>query len=95
MLTRTDARGVERDDDRLPGGALHAEPLDFSDLRAPFVNCTLKPSPELSHTEGLMRISMAIVERNGVDVDYIFRPETAPAPRVGPGKRRTPPHAEY
>ena len=32
----------------------------FSDLRALFVNCTLKPSPELSHTEGLMRISMAI-----------------------------------
>ena len=23
---------------------------DFSDLRALFVNCTLKPSPELSHT---------------------------------------------
>jgi len=44
---------------------------DFSDLRALYVNCTLKPSPELSHTEGLMRVSMAIMERNGVDADYI------------------------
>ena len=43
---------------------------DFSDLRALFVNCTLKPSPELSHTEGLMRISMEIMERNGVEVDH-------------------------
>lgn len=31
---------------------------DFSGLSALFVNCTLKPSPELSHTEGLMRISV-------------------------------------
>jgi hypothetical protein len=34
---------------------------DFSDLRAMFVNCTLQPSPELSHTEGLMRISIEII----------------------------------
>ncbi|MGH3128766.1 MAG: flavodoxin family protein, partial [Gaiellaceae bacterium] len=44
---------------------------DFSDLRALYVNCTLKPSPELSHTEGLMRISMAIMERSGVEVDSV------------------------
>ena len=44
---------------------------DFSDLRALYVNCTLKSSPELSHTEGLMRISMAIMETNGVQVDYV------------------------
>ena len=30
---------------------------DFSDLSALFLNCTLKRSPELSHTEGLIRIS--------------------------------------
>src|SRR5207249_7668236 len=34
---------------------------DFSDLRALFINCTLKRSPELSHTEGLARISMEIM----------------------------------
>ena len=28
---------------------------DFSDLRAVFINCTLKRSPEVSHTEGLAR----------------------------------------
>jgi hypothetical protein len=28
---------------------------DFSDLRALYVNCTPKPSPEVSNTEGLMR----------------------------------------
>ena len=30
---------------------------DFSDLRAVVLNCTLKRSPELSHTEGLIRIA--------------------------------------
>ena len=34
---------------------------DFSDLRAQFLNCTLKKSPELSHTEGLIKISKAIM----------------------------------
>ncbi len=45
--------------------------FDFSDLRAMFINCTLKPSPQISHTEGLMKISMEIMERNGVTVDHI------------------------
>jgi hypothetical protein len=45
-------------------------PFDFTDLRALYVNCTLKRSPEQSHTEGLMRVSMAIMELNGVEVDY-------------------------
>ena len=44
---------------------------DFSDLRALFLNCTLKRSPELSHTEGLIRISMQIMEKNGVAVDLL------------------------
>jgi multimeric flavodoxin WrbA len=46
---------------------------DFSDLRALFLNCTLKRSPELSHTEGLVEISKAIMEKNGVSVD-VLRP---------------------
>ena len=37
---------------------------DFSDLKAVFINCTLKKSPEMSHTEGLIRISQAIMEKN-------------------------------
>jgi multimeric flavodoxin WrbA len=46
---------------------------DFSDLKALFLNCTLKKTPEPSHTEGLIRISRAIMEKNGVTVD-VLRP---------------------
>ena len=41
---------------------------DFSDLTALFLNCTLKKTPELSHTQGLIDISRAIMEKNGVAV---------------------------
>ena len=44
---------------------------DFSDLTALFINCTLKKSPETSHTGGLVRIAAAIMEKNGVSVDRI------------------------
>ena len=60
---------------------------DFSDLTALFVNCTLKPSPELSHTEGLMRISTAIMERNGVTVDFVRAVDHDLAPGVWPDMR--------
>ena len=46
---------------------------NFSDLRALFLNCTLKRSPELSHTEGLIDISRAIMEKLGVSVE-VLRP---------------------
>jgi multimeric flavodoxin WrbA len=42
---------------------------DFSDLRAIYVNCTLKRSPAPSHTQGLADRSIAIMERSGVTVD--------------------------
>ena len=42
---------------------------DFSDLKALFLNCTLKRSPEMSHTDGLIRISRAIMGKNGVAVE--------------------------
>ncbi len=44
---------------------------DFSGLSALFLNCTLKKSPELSHTEGLIRISRAIMERSGISVEVV------------------------
>ena len=44
---------------------------DFSDLRAVYVNCTLKRSPEVSNTQGLADRSIAIMERNGVAVEQI------------------------
>ena len=46
-------------------------PWDFSALSALFCSCTLKRSPEVSHTEGLAAISMAIMRRVGVTVDLI------------------------
>ncbi len=44
---------------------------DFSDLRALFINCTLKRSPEISNTEGLAQISMEIMRRQGVKVELV------------------------
>ncbi len=44
---------------------------DFSHLRALFVNCTLKRSPERSHTQGLADIAMEIMRRQGVTVDHL------------------------
>jgi multimeric flavodoxin WrbA len=60
---------------------------DFSDLRALYVNCTLKPSPELTHTGGLMRISMEIMQRNGVAVDSVRAVDHDLAPGVWPDMR--------
>jgi multimeric flavodoxin WrbA len=44
---------------------------DYSDLKAVFLSCTLKKSPEVSNTEGLAEISIEILRRNGVGVDLI------------------------
>jgi multimeric flavodoxin WrbA len=44
---------------------------DMSDLKALFINTTLTRSPGLSHTERLMRKSMAIMEGQGVSVEYL------------------------
>ncbi len=42
--------------------------IDFSKLKAMYVNCTLKRSPEVSHTQGLMDVSINIMKKEGVDV---------------------------
>ncbi len=44
---------------------------DFSALRAVYINCTLKRSPEPSNTQALADRSIAIMERNGVTVDVV------------------------
>ncbi len=46
---------------------------DFTHLKALFLNCTLKKSPEMSHTAGLIDISKNIMEKNGVTVE-VLRP---------------------
>ncbi len=44
---------------------------DFSNLKALFINCTLKPSPTLSHTQGLIDIARNIMDKNGITTDSI------------------------
>jgi multimeric flavodoxin WrbA len=44
---------------------------DFSNLKAVFVNCTLKKSPDKSHTAGLMNVAKSIMEKEGVSVEDI------------------------
>lgn len=44
---------------------------DFSDLRALVVNCTLKPTPELSNTDRLAQNAIAIMRAHGVTVDEV------------------------
>jgi multimeric flavodoxin WrbA len=43
----------------------------YDDLAALYINCTLKPSPQLSHTQGLIDVSAAIMRKHGVRVDMI------------------------
>lgn len=45
--------------------------FDFSDLNALFINCTLKKYPEVSNTEGLIKISQSIMEKHGVKTELI------------------------
>ncbi|HLN79282.1 MAG TPA: flavodoxin family protein [Nocardioidaceae bacterium] len=44
---------------------------DFSGLRAMFINCTLKKSPEISHTQGLVDMSANIMRKHGVEVEEL------------------------
>lgn len=44
---------------------------DFSNLSAVFFNCTLKKSPSVSNTEGLINVSADIMKKHGVQVDII------------------------
>lgn len=48
-------------------------PYDFSGLKVIMLNCTLKKSPELSHTEGLMNYARTLFEANNVQTE-ILRP---------------------
>lgn len=44
---------------------------DFSDLKALYINCTLKKSPAVSNTEGLIEVSRKIMRKHGVQTDII------------------------
>jgi multimeric flavodoxin WrbA len=57
---------------------------DFSGLKALFINTTLKNSPEVSNTQGLMDLSAEIMNRQGVTVDHIRAVDHDIAPGVWP-----------
>jgi multimeric flavodoxin WrbA len=57
---------------------------DYADLRAMFINCTLKKSPEMSHTQGLADKAIAIMETNGVGVDVVRAADHEIPPGVWP-----------
>ncbi|WP_373514479.1 flavodoxin family protein [Persicitalea sp.] len=57
---------------------------DFSDLKAVYVNCTLKKSPAESHTAGLMEVSRRIMEAEGVKTELIRLVDYDIAPGVQP-----------
>lgn len=46
---------------------------NFSNLKAMYLNCTLKKTPQLSHTQGLMDVSIEIMKKENVTVET-FRP---------------------
>jgi multimeric flavodoxin WrbA len=45
--------------------------LRFDGMRAMFVNCTLKRSPERSHTQGLIDSSRSIMDKHGVATELV------------------------
>jgi multimeric flavodoxin WrbA len=44
---------------------------DLSDIKAVFLNCTLKQNPKESHTRGVIDISKAIMEENDVETEVV------------------------
>lgn len=61
--------------------------LDFSGLRAMFINCTLKRSPEPSHTQGLIEASAAIMREQGIQVEVLRAVDHPIATGVQPDMR--------
>jgi multimeric flavodoxin WrbA len=45
--------------------------MSFTDLSAVFFNCTLKKSPAVSNTEGLIEVSRRIMAKQGVEVSVV------------------------
>jgi multimeric flavodoxin WrbA len=64
-----------------------ASPVRFDGLRAVFLNGTLKRSPQVSHTEGLLSISAALMGRLGVRTDVLRVVDHQIPPGVYPDMR--------
>lgn len=61
--------------------------FDFSGLSALFLNCTLKPSGTLSHTERLLDVPRAIMETSGIAVELLRPVDYDLPPGVYPDMR--------
>lgn len=61
---------------------------DFSGLKALFFNCTLKKSPAVSNTQGLVDLSRGIMEKHGIKVDVIRAIDHKIATGVSPDMRK-------
>lgn len=57
---------------------------DFSDLGAVTINCTLKPTPQGSHTDKLLGVSETILVRNNVALEQVRLVDHDVAPGVFP-----------
>jgi multimeric flavodoxin WrbA len=57
---------------------------DFSDLRALFVNCSLKGGSEPSNTQALMDVAIGVMEKHGVGVETIRAVDEDLVPGVYP-----------
>ena len=57
---------------------------DFSDLKALYVNCSLKKTPGDSHTQLLMNASAGIMEAQGVSVEHLYLLDHQVPPGVYP-----------
>jgi multimeric flavodoxin WrbA len=73
--------------DAVPAAMRESDRWDFGGLKALYVNCTLKPSPETSNTQGLLDLSRAIMDANGVATDLIRAVDHELAPGVYPDMR--------
>jgi multimeric flavodoxin WrbA len=63
---------------------MSSKDYDFSNLKALFISCTLKPAPQKSNTEGLVTISRKIMEKHGVKTELIRSVDHDIAPGVYP-----------
>jgi multimeric flavodoxin WrbA len=60
---------------------------DFSGISALLLNCTLKPSGSLSHTEALLGVTRAIMQANGISVELLRPVDYDLPPGVYPDMR--------
>lgn len=58
--------------------------INYSDLKALTINCTLKPSPGGSHTDKLLGVAEAILVRNGITLEQVRLVDHDIAPGVYP-----------